>query len=82
MTKSELWFEELKELIESGALEVTEEKGFAVQADPVRIQCKQGFVAEHGPVEFLFDFLEQTGLFKELAVLPHPLQDAFLCFFV
>jgi hypothetical protein len=28
MTKAEQWLEELKELVESGALEVTEEKGF------------------------------------------------------
>ena len=28
MTKAEQWLEELKELVESGALEVTGEKGF------------------------------------------------------
>ena len=30
MTKAEQWLEELKELVESGALEVTEEKGFSM----------------------------------------------------
>ena len=56
MTKSELWFEELKELVESGALEVTEEKGFFMyKINPSKFPENKNFL------EFLGDLLKVRG---------------------
>ena len=56
MTKAEQWLEELKELVESGALEVTEEKGFFMHIiNPSKFPENKNFL------EFLGDLSKVKG---------------------
>ena len=56
MTRAEQWFEELRELVESGALEVTEEKGFFVyKINPSKFPENKNFL------EFLGDLSKVKG---------------------